>query len=75
MTPSTQVPVAGSHRSPDAQSVSPAHWFLHDVPAQTYGAQSFVTGVGQSPIPSQVAGRVATSFVQLACVHVTDEPT
>ena len=75
VTPPTHVPVAVSQRSPSVQSVSATQSFLHEVPLHTYGEQSLVTGVGQFPRPSQAAGSVATPAVQLAWMHVTDEPT
>ena len=75
VTPDTHVPVPTSQRSPPVQSASLAHLLLHVVPPHTNGAQSFVSGVGQLPLPSQAAASVATPFAQLACTHVTDEPT
>jgi hypothetical protein len=75
VTPATHLPVEVSHLSPGAQSVSLAHWSLHDVPPHAYGAHCFVTGAGQFPWPSQVAGNVAISLAQLAWRQVTDEPT
>jgi hypothetical protein len=75
VTPATHMLVCVSHRSVAAQSESVAHAVAHDVPLHRYGEHVCVTAAGQLPIPSHVEGRVATPLVQLACTHVTDEPT
>ncbi len=75
VTPATHVPVAVSQRWPETQSLSLAHCVSHVVPLQTYGAHWTVAAVGQFPMPSQLDESVSTPFVQLACTHVTEEPT
>jgi hypothetical protein len=75
VTPATHLPAVASHRSPAAQSSSLVQRSLHAVPSHAYGSHFFVTGVGQCPWPSQLAGRVATPAVQLAETQLTDEPT
>jgi hypothetical protein len=75
VAPATHCPLL--QRPLDAQSESAAHEVRHAfvVGSHVSGKHGLVIAAGQLPLPSQLAGSVATPFVQLALLHDCDDPT
>jgi hypothetical protein len=73
VAPLVQLPA--THLLPAAQSESALQLALHAVAPHENGVHGWVTGLGQFPLPSHVAGNVCTPPVQLASRQETDEPT
>jgi hypothetical protein len=71
----TQFDVAVLHVNIALQSASPLQAVPHTVPLQTNGVQATVIGVGQAPLPSQVAARVTVPFVHDVSRQEVGAPT
>jgi hypothetical protein len=73
-------PVAQVAQTPPAQAAPAMHWALlvqlvrQAVAPHTKALQAVVVAAGQPPAPSQVAGLVATPFVQLPARHEVPAP-